>query len=102
MLKNLFNGCRGNHTFSHSAKEFIFKDENSLHSWGPNERFGAHENCPGCKAGQMKIVLGAKQVFFFFFFFFFLFFFFSDIDPRSVIFVNILNGIWHGILFKKL
>ena len=29
--------------FFHSAIEFIFEDKNSLHFWGPNERFGTHE-----------------------------------------------------------
>ena len=43
MLKNRVNGCHGNHAFFHSAIEFIFEDKNSLHFWGPNERFGTHE-----------------------------------------------------------
>ena len=29
--------------FFHSAKEIIFEDKNSLHFWGPNERFVTHE-----------------------------------------------------------
>ena len=55
MLKNRVNGCHGNHTFFHSAIEFIFKDKNSLHFWGPNERFGTHEKLSwGCKVGQIS------------------------------------------------
>ena len=26
--------------FFHSANKFFFEDKNSLHFWGPNERFG--------------------------------------------------------------
>ena len=41
--------------FFHSAKEFIFEDKNSLHFWGPNERFGTHEKLSwGCKVGQIS------------------------------------------------
>ena len=55
MLKNHVNGCHGNHAFFHSAKEFIFEDKNSLHFWGPNERFGTHEKLSwGCKVGQIS------------------------------------------------
>ena len=56
MLKNRFNGYHGNHGFFHSAIEFIFEDKNSLHFWGPNERFGTHEklSCGGCKVGQIS------------------------------------------------
>ena len=58
MLKNCFNGCYGNHAFFHSAIEFIFEDKNSLHFWGPNERFGTHEKLSwgggGCKVGQIS------------------------------------------------
>ena len=58
MLKNRFNGCHGNHAFFHSAIEFIFEDKNSLHFWGPNERFGTHEKLSwgggGCKVGQIS------------------------------------------------
>ena len=62
MLKNRVNGCHGNHAFFHSAIEFIFEDKNSLHFWGPNERFGTHKNCPGgCKVGQISS-RGIKQV----------------------------------------
>ena len=43
MLKNHVNDRHGNHEFIHSANKFIFKDKNSLHFWGPNERFGTHE-----------------------------------------------------------
>ena len=43
MLKNRVNDCHGNHAFFHSAIEFIFEDKNSLHFWGPDERFGTHE-----------------------------------------------------------
>ena len=57
MLKNHVNGCHGNHAFFHSAIEFIFEDKNSLHFWGPNERFGTHEKLSwggGCKVGQIS------------------------------------------------
>ena len=56
MLKNRVNGCHGNHAFFHSAIEFIFEDKNSLHFWGPNERFGTHEKLSwgGCKVGQIS------------------------------------------------
>ena len=58
MPKNRFNGCHGNHGFFHSAIEFIFEDKNSLHFWGPNERFGTHEKLSwgggGCKVGQIS------------------------------------------------
>ena len=55
MLKNRFNGCHGNHAFFHSTIEFIFEDKNSLHFWGPNERFGTHEKLSwGCKVGQIS------------------------------------------------
>ena len=43
MLKNHVNDRHGNHEFIHSANKFIFEDKNSLHFWGPNERFGTHE-----------------------------------------------------------
>ena len=56
MLMNRVNGCHGNHTFFHSAIEFIFEDKNFLHFWGPNKRFGTHEklSCGGCKVGQIS------------------------------------------------
>ena len=58
MLKNRVNGCHGNHAFFHSAIKFIFEDKNSLHFWGPNERFGTHEKLSwgggGCKVGQIS------------------------------------------------
>ena len=59
MLKNRVNGCHGNHAFFHSSIEFIFEDKNSLHFWGPNERFGTHEKGSGgggggCKVGQIS------------------------------------------------
>ena len=58
MLKNRFNGCHGNHAFFHSAIEFIFEDKNSLHFWGPNERFGTHKKLSwvggGGKVGQIS------------------------------------------------
>ena len=56
MLKNRFKGCHGNHAFFHSAIEFIFEDKNSLHFWGPNERFGTHEKLSWgrCKVGQIS------------------------------------------------
>ena len=55
MLKNRVNGCHGNHAFFHSAIEFISEDKNSLHFWGPNERFGTHEKLSwGCKVGQIS------------------------------------------------
>ena len=55
MLKNRFNGCHGNHAFFHSAIECIFEDKNSLHFWGPIERFGTHEELSwGCKVGQIS------------------------------------------------
>ena len=39
----------------YSAIEFIFEDKNSLHFWGPNERFGTHEKLSwGCKVGQIS------------------------------------------------
>ena len=51
MPKNRFNRCHGNHGFFHSAIEFIFEDKNSLHFWGPNERFGTHEKLSGGGGG---------------------------------------------------
>ena len=43
------------HAFFHSAVEFIFEDKNSLHFWGPNERFGTHEKLSWwCKVGQIS------------------------------------------------
>ena len=31
------------HELFHSANKFIFEDKNSLHFWGPDERFCTHE-----------------------------------------------------------
>ena len=57
MLKNRVNGCHGNLALFHGAIEFIVEDKNSLHFWGPNERFGTHEKLSwggGCKVGQIS------------------------------------------------
>ena len=40
-------GCHGNHAFTHSQNKFCIEDKKVLLSWGPNEQFVTHENCPG-------------------------------------------------------
>ena len=53
MLKNRINGCHGNHALVHGANEF--EDKDSLHYWGPNERFGPYEKLSWvCKVGQIN------------------------------------------------
>ena len=47
VLNNYVNYCHRNHELFHSANKFIFEDKNSLHFWGPNERFTPMKNCPG-------------------------------------------------------
>ena len=43
VLNNYVNDYHGNHELFHSANKFIFEDKNSLHFWGPDERFCTHE-----------------------------------------------------------
>ena len=62
MLKNHVNGCHGNHAFFHSAIEFIFEDKNSLHFWGPNERFGTHEKLSWGVQGRSKLAPGVLSL----------------------------------------
>ena len=61
MLKNRVNGCHGNHAFFHSAIELIFEDKNSLHVWGPNERFGTHEKL-SCGGGVQGIQISSRGI----------------------------------------
>ena len=48
-------GCHGNHAFSHSPNELMFRNIFFLIQWGPRKQFGTNEKLSsGCKVGEIR------------------------------------------------